>query len=118
MSEGVANAGVTDESAAAEDNGAALREPFAALVVGGVAGLLAFELCALFLGPEIGIAIALVAAAASLVRRAIVPFALFTAACALSALAFVQSTRLLLGAAIPFAIGLALLARASAPARR
>jgi hypothetical protein len=91
-------------------------EPLGALMVGGAAGALTFLLCALLFGARWAIAIAIVAAVASLVKRMRAPAIVFAAAGAFAAMALAPSTLALLVASVTFGIGLALAARAVARA--
>jgi hypothetical protein len=86
-------------------------EPLGALLIGGICAATGFALCALWLGPMVGIVIALIAAIFSLIRRARGPALIFVTAAALCAIALLPSTIGILAAALCFANGLVLAAR-------
>ena len=86
-------------------------EPLWALATGALLGGAAFWLSALWLGPNIGIAAALVAAIITAARRELPEAATFVAAAALSAAAFRASHVAILLSALCFASGLALSVR-------
>jgi hypothetical protein len=73
-------------------------EPLAAVIVGAVAGALAFALCALWLGALTGIFIAVACAAVALERRRLFAAAIFALSAALCALALLVPT-------IPIVVG-------------
>lgn len=84
------------------------------MTVGATFGAVAFALCALWLGPVAGLAIALASTLRALWRRHAWSALAFVVAGALSAAAFRPSTTLLLLAALVYGAGLAL---ASKPSR-
>jgi ABC-type dipeptide/oligopeptide/nickel transport system permease subunit len=102
----------------AETNGAAAAaeeaEPLWALVIGAVFGAIGVLLCALWLGPMVAVAAALVAAAVAVMRRAYVGAAAFAAGAALASLAaraLLPSTFALFLSALAFGVGLAIATR-------
>ena len=86
----------------------AADEPLWALTIGALLGGAAFYLSALWLGPNIGIAAALVAAIITAARRELPEAATFVAAAAFSVAAFRASHVAILLSALCFASGLAL----------
>ncbi len=86
-------------------------EPLWALTIGALLGGAAFWLSALWLGSNIGMAAALVAAIITVARRELPEAVTFVAAAALSAAALRTSHVVLLFSALCFAAGLALSVR-------